>query len=210
VKNTPISLFGSSSASLLLRGALTLSLAATVAAGASTVAAQDAQDTKSGSGSSQSSMSGSKASASDSKFASEAASGGMAEVKLGQLAQEKGSSEKIKEFGQKMVTDHTKANEELKQTAQQQGITLPQEMSSKDQATYDRLSKLQGKQFDEAYARSMQTDHQKDVAAFQKEASSGKNDGLKQFASQTLPTLKEHLRMAQELGKANTSASMQQ
>jgi putative membrane protein len=209
VKNIRISLF-EAPASSFLRGALTLTLAATVAAGVSTLSAQDAQDTNSGSKSSRSSMSGSKASASDSKFVSEAASGGMAEVKLGQLAQEKASSEKIKEFGQKMVTDHTKASEELKQVAQQQGLTLPQEMSRQDQATYDRLSKLQGKQFDEAYAHAMMTDHQKDVAAFQKEASSGKNDGLKQFASQTLPTLQEHLKMAQELGKGNTSASMQQ
>jgi putative membrane protein len=145
----------------------------------------------------------------DHKFAAEAASGGMAEVKLGELAQQKAASEKVKEFGQRMVTDHSKAGDELKQVAQQQNLNLPQELSREDQATYDRLSKLSGKQFDEAYARAMVADHQKDVAAFEREASSGKNEELKQFASRTLPTLKEHLKFAHEMSRGTASASME-
>ena len=121
---------------------------------------------------------GRNASSADHKFASEAASGGMAEVKLGELAQQKAASEKVKEFGQRMVTDHSKAGEELKQVAQQENLNLPQRLSREDQATYDRLSKLNGKQFDEAYTRAMLTDHQKDVAALQKESSSGKENTL--------------------------------
>jgi putative membrane protein len=151
---------------------------------------------------------GQQKSATDDKFAAEAASGGMAEVKLGELAQQKATSDKIKDFGQKMVTDHSKAGDELKQVAQQQGFNLSEELSKQDQATYDRLSKLGGKQFDEAYARAMLTDHQKDVAAFEKEASSGKNEALKDFALRTLPTLKEHLKMAHDIARSSTTASI--
>jgi len=151
---------------------------------------------------------GQQKSADDDKFAAEAASGGMAEVKLGELAQQKGTSDKVKDFGQRMVTDHSKAGDDLKQVAQQQGLNLPQEMSKQDQATYDRLSKLEGKQFDEAYARVMLTDHQKGVAAFEKEASTGKNEALKEFASRALPTLKEHLKLAHEMARTSTSASI--
>jgi putative membrane protein len=147
-------------------------------------------------------------SAADEKFASEAASGGIAEVKLGQLAQEKAASQKVKEFGQKMVNDHSKAGDELKEVAQKEGLRLPEEMSPQDQATYNRLSRLSGEQFDRAYERAMLTDHEKDVAAFEREASSGKNEALKQFAARTLPTLKEHLKEARAMSRTSTSASM--
>ena len=148
------------------------------------------------------------AAAPDHRFAMEAASGGMAEVKLGKLAQEKANSQKVKEFGQKMVDDHSKAAEDLKSVAQQQGLKLPDEMSKQDQATYNRLSKLQGEQFDRAYERTMLTDHQKDIAAFEKEANNGRNEALKQYAARTLPTLKEHLKEARQMGRTSTSASM--
>jgi putative membrane protein len=144
----------------------------------------------------------------DGKFAAEAASGGMAEVKLGQLAEQKGSSASVKAFGQKMVTDHTKAGEELKKVAQEEGMTLPDGISKADQMTYDRLAKLNGAQFDAAYAQAMLKDHQADVAAFEKQASSGSNAALKQFASRTLPTLKEHLKMAEELSQSTSAAAM--
>src|SRR5581483_9505444 len=80
----------------------------------------------------------------DSTFAMKAAQGGMAEVKMGQLAEQKASSPEVKQFAQRMVTDHTKANSELKQAAAQDNITLPTSLDSKDQATYDKLSKLSG------------------------------------------------------------------
>jgi putative membrane protein len=146
-------------------------------------------------------------SSSDEKFAAEAAAGGMAEVKLGHLAEQKGSSATVKAFGQKMVTDHTKAGDELKKIAEDQGMTLPDTISKEDQMTYDRLAKLDGAQFDSAYAQAMLKDHQTDVAAFEKQAASGANPDLKQFASSTLPTLRTHLKMAQELAQT-TSAGM--
>src|ERR1700686_5004320 len=137
----------------------------------------------------------------DAHFAKEAAQGGMAEVKLGQLAQEKGSSDMVKTFGKRMVNDHSKAGDKLKEVASHESITLPSDLSAKDQATYDRLSKLNGAAFDRAYARDMVKDHETDVAAFQKEANAGKNDSLKSFASETLPTLQDHLKQAKEMMK---------
>jgi putative membrane protein len=142
----------------------------------------------------------------DATFVSDAASGGMAEVQLGQLAQEKGSSDAVKDFGQKMVTDHGKADDELKGIAEKEGITVPSNMSRKDQAAYDRLSKLQGAEFDREYARMMVRDHQKDIVAFEKEADNGKDNSVKEFAHRTLPTLKEHLRLAE--GMEHTAGAM--
>jgi len=95
----------------------------------------------------------------DATFAKKAAAGGIAEVKLGQLAQERGSSEPVKAFGKRMETDHSKAADQLKEVASKNNIALPTDMDKKDQATYDRLSKLAGTAFDRAYARDMVVDH---------------------------------------------------
>lgn len=145
----------------------------------------------------------------DAHFAREAAQGGMAEVKLGQLAQEKGSNDSVKSFGKRMVDDHSKAGDKLKEVALRESMTLPTDISAKDQATYDRLSRLDGAAFDRAYARDMVKDHESDVAAFQKEANAGKDDSLKSFASETLPTLQDHLKQAKEMMRTvgGTSAS---
>ena len=146
----------------------------------------------------------------DAHFAKEAAQGGMAEVKLGQLAQEKGANDSVKSFGKRMVDDHSKAGDKLKEVTSRENITLPTDISAKDQATYDRLSKLNSAAFDRAYARDMVKDHETDVAAFQKEANTGRDDSLKGFASETLPTLQDHLKQAKEMMKSvggGTSAS---
>jgi putative membrane protein len=143
---------------------------------------------------------------SDTQFAKKAAQGGMAEVKLGQLAQEKGTSDSVKKFGQRMVADHTKAGDELKRAVAQENITLPDDISAKDKATYDSLSKLSGAAFDRAYARDMVKDHEEDIADFNKEANGGKNAAIKDFATQTLPTLQDHLKEAKEM-RQNVSAS---
>jgi putative membrane protein len=134
----------------------------------------------------------------DSHFVMEAADGGMAEVEMGKLAVEKASSPDVKNFGQRMVDDHSKANDELKQVASQKGITLPSAPSAKHKAKMDKMSKLSGAAFDKAYMDDMVADHKKDVGEFQKEASSGKDPDVKAFASKTLPTLQDHLKMAQE------------
>lgn len=133
----------------------------------------------------------------DSTFANKAAAGGMAEVKLGELAREKASSQAVKDFGQKMINDHTKANDELKSIAGRKGITLPTSLDSKDQSTYDRLAKLNGAEFDKAYMRDMVSDHRTDVNEFKRESEHGTDADLKAFAAKTVPTLEEHLRMAE-------------
>lgn len=137
-------------------------------------------------------------SSADKKFATGAAQGGLAEVELGKLATEKGQSDKVKQFGQRMVDDHTNANNQLKSVAEKDNITLPTGLNAKDQAVKDKLSALSGAAFDRAYMQDMVRDHEKDISEFQKEASSGSNADLKGFAAQTLPTLQEHLRMAKD------------
>jgi len=134
----------------------------------------------------------------DQAFAREAAMGGMAEVELGTLAKDKASSADVKQFGERMAADHGKANDELKQWAQQKKVTLPAAVDAKHNATRDRLAKLSGEAFDKAYMQHMVTDHQHDVAAFKREAASGKDADLKAWAAKTLPTLQDHLKMAQD------------
>jgi len=138
-------------------------------------------------------------------FAKHAAEGGMAEVKMGQLAQEKGSSQAVKDFGKRMVDDHNKANNQLKQAASKASIDLPSDVGGKDKSEYDRLSKLSGAEFDRAYARMMVSDHNKDVSEFQREANNGKDSDLKNFASSTLPTLQDHLKQARDMQKEVSS-----
>ena len=111
-----------------------------------------------------------ESSATTKSFVREAAGGGLAEVELGQLAQEKGTSEAVKSFGARMVQDHGKAGKELRAIAEDKGIQLPSEPPAKARATKDRLSKLQGEAFDRAYVNEMLKDHRKDVAEFQREA----------------------------------------
>ena len=134
----------------------------------------------------------------DNTFATKAAQGGMAEVELGNLATQKATNDKVKKFGQRMVDDHTKANDELKSIASRKGITLPAEVDSKDRSTKDRLAGLSGAEFDRAYMKDMVSDHKADIAEFQKEADHGTDPDLKAFAAKTLPTLQEHLRLAED------------
>jgi putative membrane protein len=138
-------------------------------------------------------------SAADRKFATDAAEGGMAEVQLGQLAVSKASNSDVKNFGQRMIDDHTKANDQLKSVAGGEGIQLPTSIAAKQRATYDRLSKLSGAAFDKAYMQGMVRDHEADVKEFERESQSGAIPALKSFAGQTLPTLEEHLRMAKDI-----------
>jgi putative membrane protein len=123
----------------------------------------------------------------------------MAEVKLGQLAEEKGQSEEVKKFGQRMVQDHTKANEELKQIGSQEGINMPTDISRTDAEKYDRLAKLSGPEFDRVYAQEMVKDHEKDVSEFKRAETAAQKPSLKQFAQKTLPTLESHLQEAKQM-----------
>ena len=136
--------------------------------------------------------------AGDRAFVKEAAVGGMAEVQLGNLAKDKASNPDVKQFGDRMATDHSKANDELKQWAQKNNVTLPTDLDAKNKALVDRLSKLSGDEFDKAYMRAMVADHKHDVAGFKRESTSGKDADLKAWAGKTLPTLEDHLKQAEQ------------
>jgi putative membrane protein len=136
---------------------------------------------------------------SDRQFIDKAANDGLAEVKLGQLASEKASNPEVKQYAQRLVQDHTKANNQLKQIAQAEGVRVEDDLESKHRKVHDRLSKLSGEAFDRAYMEYMVEDHQKAVKLFEKGSKEADNPQLKQFASSTLPTLQEHLREAQRL-----------
>jgi putative membrane protein len=143
-----------------------------------------------------------KLSHSDREFIEKAAKGGMAEVQLGQLAQEHASNDQVKQFAARMVQDHGKANEELRQLAQEKGVTMPAGPSHMDNHEMTKLSKLTGADFDREYMKNMVKDHQKDVKEFQKEASKAKDADVRNFAAKTLPTLQDHLQMAQNADQA--------
>lgn len=147
-------------------------------------------------------------SSADRKFAMNTAMSGMTEVQLGRIATQQGASDAVKQFGQRMVDDHTKANNDLMQWAATSGLTLPTTLDAKHQAMVDKMSRLNGAAFDKAYAKNMVSDHMKAVSMFQKEAASGGDSGLKSFASSTLPTLQEHLTMARGLSTGGGNSSM--
>jgi putative membrane protein len=151
----------------------------------------------------------------DAKFMREAAAGSMAEVELGKLAEQKAASDSVKDFGKRMAADHGKAADELRQLAQQKGVTLPTDLDRGHRRAVDRLGKLSGADFDREYMKEMVKDHDKDVKAFQKEADSGKDSDVKAWAAKTLPTLKEHQAQAKQVhasttGKGSPAASPRQ
>lgn len=147
------------------------------------------------------------ASSSDKKFVHSALEGGNAEVKLGQLAAQKGSSDDVKQFGQKMVDDHTKLGDQMKQIAQQQGINVPEGVPAKDKALEAKLNSLSGDAFDKAYIKAMVQDHKKDLSEFKKEASSGNDTSIKDAASQGAQVISEHLQMAEQMAQKHNVKS---
>lgn len=141
---------------------------------------------------------GGKMNKADERFLTEAIQGDLAEVKMGELAQQKGGTDRVKEFGQTLTKDHGAHAQTLQQLGQQVGIaTLPSEPSAKQKAEHDRLGKLTGAQFDREFAKLMIDDHKKDIAKYQAEAK--KSGPIGTMAKQTIPTLQHHLQMAQEL-----------
>lgn len=129
----------------------------------------------------------------DATFYKHAAEGGIAEVDLGTLAQQKSSSPKVKEFGAMMVKDHTAANDKLKSIAAAKGISLPTGPTVGQRATKAKLEVLSGDTFDKSYIEGMIKDHKEDIQEFKKEAASGEDAEAKAYAAATLPTLQSHL-----------------
>ncbi|QPH40189.1 DUF4142 domain-containing protein [Pedobacter endophyticus] len=129
----------------------------------------------------------------DSKFATEAAVSGMAEVELGKLALEKGTSQQVKDFASMMVKDHGMANTELMTLAQQKNITLPSTVDEEHKKKMDDLSKKTGADFDKAYVDAMVSGHKSTLKLMEDEARDGKDADLKAFASKTAPIVQGHL-----------------
>lgn len=143
----------------------------------------------------------------DTDFAIKAADGGMLEVQLAELALTKASSPQVKEFAQTMITDHSKANEELKSLAQSKNISLPTSLSEENQKDYNDLAEKSGAEFDKAYCEFMVKDHKDDLESFKKAADDAEDPDLKTWAAGKVPVLEHHLSMAEGMEKAieNTS-----
>src|SRR5258708_4205182 len=135
--------------------------------------------------------------ATDRDFAVIAAQAGMAEVELGNLAQTQGSDDRIRSYGKKLVEDHAKLNNDLKDIAAKQTITLPTDVNSDQRKAIDTLSRRSGSQFDNEFWKTAVDDHAKAIEEFRKEAAMGDNQALKGFASKSIPSLEDHLQMAQ-------------
>ncbi|MBA3831295.1 MAG: DUF4142 domain-containing protein [Chthoniobacterales bacterium] len=131
----------------------------------------------------------------DLAFMNDAAPGGLAEVELGRLAVKQGSTSAVKKFAQRMIVDHSKAGEALKELARQKRVNLPATLLPESEQTMEKLSKTSGADFDQAYVKVMVTMHEKDVAAFSAVAQNATDADVKAFAAKTLPTLKMHLEM---------------
>jgi putative membrane protein len=133
----------------------------------------------------------------DQQFMNEAIQGDLSEIDMGKLAQQKGKSQGVKQFGQMLEQDHGQHLRQAKGTAQQLGLTAPTQPNAKQKEMYDRLSKLSGAQFDKQFAQDMVNDHKEDIASYQRQV---KSEGpLADFALQTVPTLQKHLQTAQSL-----------
>ncbi len=132
----------------------------------------------------------------DRDFVLEAAMAGMAEVESSRIAVQKASSPAVKQFAQRMIDDHTRANTELTTFAQTRGLTPPAELDRSHRKAVDALDKHSGDDFDRAYMKMQVSDHEKTVSRFEKQAKSGKDAELRQWAESKLPTLRQHLQMA--------------
>ena len=175
--------------------------------GTSTTSSQESGTSASASATTEASSSSSQLTEQDQKFVKDAAAGGMAEVEMGKLATQKGQSESVKKLGQRLVQDHTKANQELKQIASKKGITLPTQPASEHKSALDHLKSLQGAEFDKAFTQHAIQDHQKDIQKFQKASQQLQDSELKSFASKTLPVLQQHLQMAKQAESTGTGST---
>jgi putative membrane protein len=138
----------------------------------------------------------------DMSFYKKAAEGGLAEVELGKLAQEKSPTPSVKDFGAMMVKDHSAANRKLETIASSKNVKLPTSPSVGQMGTKTKLEVLSGTTFDKSYIKGMVKDHEEDIKEFEKEANSGQDADAKAYAAATLPTLKAHLKKIQEIAAA--------
>lgn len=137
----------------------------------------------------------------DRQFAQEAAAGNESELKFATLAEQKGEADQVKEYAAMLVADHTKAGEELKQLAQEEGITLDAQMPEEARKAHEEMATLPGAEFDRAFIEKMVSDHEKAVALYERQASEGQHEALKQFASSKVDALRMHLDQARQIDR---------
>lgn len=143
----------------------------------------------------QSGKSASGVAAGDEKFAKMVAQTDVAELAVSKMALEKGSTDQVKKLAQKLIDDHTKTSEAMKEIASKKQIELPTEPDGKHKSLAKKLEAASGPDFDKMYLMSNSKDHKKVVAAFEKEAEKGKDNEIKAFATKFLPAIKEHSEM---------------
>ena len=141
-------------------------------------------------------------------FVTKAAEGNFAEVELGKLASQKSHNPDVKAFGEQMVTDHSKANDNLKPIADSNSVQWPTQLTGEPKTLYDRLSKLSGAAFDKTYVHAMVEGHQKDAKAYEMESGKVKDSQLKSYVDQTLPVVQQHLSHIQSI-QQSTGGSAQ-
>lgn len=144
----------------------------------------------------------------EAKFLTDAVRGNLAEVKIGELAQERGQSEGVREFGKMLVEDHSKAMKETAELAKDLGVIPPAEPTTEQMRKHDALARLSGAEFDREFAAEMVKGHQEEIAKYEKQAQSG-DSKVAELAEDTLPTLKEHLAAAQRLASGEQSHGAQ-
>jgi putative membrane protein len=137
----------------------------------------------------------------DRTFLRKASEGGLAEVQFGKLAAEKGASDDVKNFGQKMVDDHTKLNEKMAPIASSMGVSAPKHLNKEDQAEYNKLNSLSGDDFDKEYIAAMVKDHHTDLREFRQEATSTTDPTLKQAVDDGASVIHDHMVMIDKIAQ---------
>lgn len=150
-------------------------------------------------------MSTSRKNAAADRFMSQAIEGDLAEIQMGKLAQQNGATDQVKQFGQRLVSDHSADLQKAKSVAQSMGMNPPTAPDAKQRADYQKMSKLSGAKFDRQFARDMVRDHKKDISKFKRE--SKKSGAAANYAQQALPVLEQHLQMAESLNSSKTTGS---
>ncbi|MBK1988682.1 DUF4142 domain-containing protein [Sphaerospermopsis aphanizomenoides BCCUSP55] len=135
----------------------------------------------------------------DQQFVTKANQGNLAEIELGQLAEQKADSNEVKTFAQRMVKDHTQLNQELQDWANQKGVTLPSDIGKENKQIKSNLEKLPGAEFDQAYIQQMVADHNKDISLYRRQSQQGDDQDLKNWATKNLPLLQDHLTQARSI-----------
>ena len=135
----------------------------------------------------------------DQEFLAKALEDSVLEVQLAEKALDKSSNDRVKKFAQRMIDDHSKARQELMEIAKDMKLGVAAGLSQEYRELMLRLTKAEGAEFDRVYMNHMVEDHEKDVAEFESYAKNGKHDRLRAFARKTLPTLREHLKMARDV-----------